>query len=113
MIEALVLLLVGMVIIGLIIVWNGFHVAQEFSYMSVDRNELRVAADDGDVRAGRALDITRKTSFMLSGAQLGITVTGLLVATSPNRWWDRRWAPSSGSSACPPRSASAWAPSWP
>lgn len=79
MIEALVLLLVGMVIIGLIIVWNGFHVAQEFSYMSVDRNELRVAADDGDVRAGRALDITRKTSFMLSGAQLGITVTGLLV----------------------------------
>lgn len=79
MIEALVLLLVGMVIIGLIIVWNGFHVAQEFAYMSVDRNELRLAADDGDVRAGRALGITRKTSFMLSGAQLGITVTGLLV----------------------------------
>ena len=27
----------------------------------------------------RALDITGRTSFMLSGAQLGITVTGLIV----------------------------------
>ena len=29
--------------------------------------------------AKRALKVTRRTSFMLSGAQLGITVTGLLV----------------------------------
>lgn len=79
MITAIVLLLVGLALTALIIVWNGFHVAQEFAYMSVDRNELRFAADSGDDRAGRALKITRKTSFMLSGAQLGITVTGLLI----------------------------------
>ena len=32
-----------------------------------------------DEAAERALRVTRRTSFMLSGAQLGITVTGLLV----------------------------------
>lgn len=47
--------------------------------MSVDRAHLRVLADGGDKRAQSALKITQRTSFMLSGAQLGITVTGLLV----------------------------------
>ncbi|MFM9709660.1 CNNM domain-containing protein, partial [Streptomyces galilaeus] len=32
-----------------------------------------------DVQAKRVLAITQRTSFMLSGAQLGITVTGLLI----------------------------------
>lgn len=47
--------------------------------MSVDRNRLAARAKEGDVAAERALQVTRRTSFMLSGAQLGITVTGLLV----------------------------------
>ena len=58
---------------------TGYFVAQEFAYMAVDRSRLKVLADAGDAAAGRALQITRRTSFMLSGAQLGITVTGLLV----------------------------------
>ena len=40
---------------------------------------LGARAAAGDAAAQRALDVTRRTSFMLSGAQLGITVTGLLV----------------------------------
>ena len=40
---------------------------------------LKARATAGDAGARRALDITRRTSFMLSGAQLGITVTGLIV----------------------------------
>ncbi|GAA4765469.1 hemolysin family protein [Citricoccus nitrophenolicus] len=79
MIEAVLLLLLGMVVIGLIITANGYFVAQEFAYMSVDRVRLQAQAKAGDVAAERALKITRRTSFMLSGAQLGITVTGLLV----------------------------------
>ncbi|XKH54464.1 hemolysin family protein [Citricoccus nitrophenolicus] len=79
MIEAVLLLLLGMVVIGLIIAANGYFVAQEFAYMSVDRVRLQAQAKAGDVAAERALKITRRTSFMLSGAQLGITVTGLLV----------------------------------
>lgn len=47
--------------------------------MAVDRSQLKARAEAGDVAASRALAITRRTSFMLSGAQLGITVTGLLV----------------------------------
>lgn len=47
--------------------------------MSVDRNRLRAQAEAGDAGAAKALKITERTSFMLSGAQLGITVTGLLV----------------------------------
>lgn len=79
MIIAVLLLLLGLVLTALIIAANGYFVAQEFAYMSVDRARLRAAADGGDASAQRALDITRRTSFMLSGAQLGITVTGLLV----------------------------------
>jgi CBS domain containing-hemolysin-like protein len=79
MITALLLLLAGLVLTAVIIAANGYFVAQEFAYMSVDRAALRSRAEKGDVAAKRALDVTRRTSFMLSGAQLGITVTGLLV----------------------------------
>lgn len=79
MIVSILLLLLGIVVIALIIAANGFFVAQEFAYMSVDRSRLRARAAEGDAAATRALKITKRTSFMLSGAQLGITVTGLLV----------------------------------
>ena len=78
MIEILLLLL-GILAILVIIAANGYFVAQEFAYMSVDRNKLRALAAEGNRSAKRALDVTGRTSFMLSGAQLGITVTGLLV----------------------------------
>ena len=76
---SVLVLLAGVVIILVVIAVNGYFVAQEFAYMSVDRNQLRARADAGDAAAQRALQVTRRTSFMLSGAQLGITVTGLLV----------------------------------
>jgi len=72
-------LLLGVVTILIIIAIGGFFVAQEFAYMSVDRSRLAARAADGDTPSKNALQITRRTSFMLSGAQLGITVTGLLV----------------------------------
>ncbi|WP_353813581.1 hemolysin family protein [Agromyces sp. SYSU T00266] len=78
MTAALLLLLIGIVLTAAIIAANGYFVAQEFAYMSVDRARLRAAAEQGDAAAERALAVTRRTSFMLSGAQLGITVTGLL-----------------------------------
>ncbi len=77
--SAVLLLLAGLAAVLLITVGTAYFVAQEFGYMSVDRARLRARAEKGDPAATRALDITRRTSFMLSGAQLGITVTGLLV----------------------------------
>ena len=79
MTEAVLLLLAGIVVILLIIAANGYFVAQEFAYMSVDRNRLAAQARSGAAAAERALKVTGRTSFMLSGAQLGITVTGLLI----------------------------------
>ncbi|SEE22906.1 Hemolysin, contains CBS domains [Ruania alba] len=73
------MLLVGILVILAIIAANGYFVAQEFAYMSVDRSRLGARAEAGDSAAARALAVTRRTSFMLSGAQLGITVTGLLI----------------------------------
>lgn len=72
-------LLLGVLIVAAITAATAFFVAQEFAYMAVDRSKLQAAAASGDAQAQRTLAITRRTSFMLSGAQLGITVTGLLV----------------------------------
>ncbi|MHA6631372.1 hemolysin family protein [Pseudonocardia sichuanensis] len=72
-------ILLGVLVVVAITALTGYFVAQEFGYMAVDRSRLKSRANAGDAGARRALDITRRTSFMLSGAQLGITVTGLLV----------------------------------
>ncbi|WP_026152477.1 hemolysin family protein [Actinopolyspora halophila] len=72
-------LLGGLLLIAVIIAANGYFVAQEFAFITVDRARLEAQAEQGDRVAGRMLRVTRRTSFMLSGAQLGITVTGLLV----------------------------------
>lgn len=72
-------LLLGILVVLAITAITGYFVAQEFAYMAVDRSRLSARASAGDVGAQRALGVTRRTSFMLSGAQLGITVTGLLV----------------------------------
>lgn len=79
MIEPILLLLLGILVILAIIAANGYFVAQEFAYMSVDRTRLAARAAEGDNAAKNALAVTKRTSFMLSGAQLGITITGLLV----------------------------------
>ena len=75
----LLTLLLGVLVVLAITGVTGYFVAQEFSYMAVDRSQLGARAAAGDAASERALGITGRTSFMLSGAQLGITVTGLLV----------------------------------
>jgi CBS domain containing-hemolysin-like protein len=58
---------------------TGYFVAQEFAFLAADRSRLAAEAERGDVRAQRALSVMSRLSFMLSGAQLGITVTALVV----------------------------------
>lgn len=73
------LIVVGLLLIVVLTAATGYFVAQEFGYVAVDRGRLRQLADDGDQAAARALEVTGRLSFMLSGAQFGITVTALLV----------------------------------
>ncbi|GAB7103353.1 hemolysin family protein [Streptomyces phaeofaciens JCM 4814] len=69
----------GLLAVLVLTLGTGYFVAQEFAYVSVDRLALARAAETGDRRAARALKVLERLSFMLSGAQLGITVTGLVV----------------------------------
>ncbi|MDC7335552.1 hemolysin family protein [Streptomyces lydicus] len=57
----------------------GVFVAAEFSLTTVERSDLQRAAERGDRGADSALKAVRNLTFQLSGAQLGITVTGLVI----------------------------------
>ncbi|MFE7537395.1 hemolysin family protein [Streptomyces rhizosphaericola] len=57
----------------------GAFVAAEFSLTTVERGELERAVDRGDRGASSALKAVRSLTFQLSGAQLGITVTNLVI----------------------------------
>ncbi|MEV5982540.1 hemolysin family protein [Streptomyces sp. NPDC052114] len=69
----------GLLAVFVLTAGTGYFVAQEFAYVSADRLALAREAEAGDKRAARALKVLGRLSFMLSGAQLGITVTGLVV----------------------------------
>ncbi|MEU9289830.1 hemolysin family protein [Streptomyces sp. NPDC048275] len=57
----------------------GAFVAAEFSLTTVERSELEHAVERGERGASGALKAVRNLTFQLSGAQLGITVTNLVV----------------------------------
>jgi CBS domain containing-hemolysin-like protein len=56
---------------------NGFFVAVEFALVATRRSRLETLAAEGDSRAKAAIASVRELSFMLSAAQLGITLASL------------------------------------
>ena len=70
---------VGLLAVVALIVANGWFVAAEFAFVAARRGRLEEAAGGGDRKAARAVEVHRRLSFMLSGAQLGITVTSLVL----------------------------------
>ncbi|MFI5957788.1 hemolysin family protein [Cryptosporangium sp. NPDC051539] len=58
---------------------NAVFVAAEFSLTSVDRPRVQRLADGGSDRDARVLAALRTLSFQLSGSQLGITVSSLVL----------------------------------
>ncbi len=67
----------GLVGVVLLIAANGYFVAAEFAYVASRRAKFVEAAEGGDRKSKRAIQVHKRLSFMLSGAQLGITVTSL------------------------------------
>lgn len=63
----------------LLIAANGAFVAHEFALVAVDRSRVRRQAEEGDARARATEKLLRRLSFHLSGAQLGITITSLVL----------------------------------
>ncbi|MEV6652287.1 hemolysin family protein [Streptomyces sp. NPDC051219] len=62
-----------------LILANGFFVAAEFGLVTVDKPDAERAAAEGDRRARTVVEALRELSFQLSGTQLGITLTSLVV----------------------------------
>ena len=69
----------GLLAVLLLIVTTAFFVAAEFALVAVDRARLENLAEQGSRRAQVALAVVRRLSFHLSGAQLGVTLTSLLL----------------------------------
>ena len=62
-----------------LLVANGFFVAGEFGLVAIDRNRLESLRAKGDRRAGMVAEAVRDLTFHLSGAQLGVTTSSLLI----------------------------------
>ena len=62
-----------------LIALNGIFVAGEFSLVAVDIERVEVMAEQGHRRARVVRKLLSRLSFHLGGAQLGITVTSLLL----------------------------------
>ena len=61
----------------LLLIANGFFVGAEFALIAARRSKIEQLAEEGDRKAKTALRSVRELSFMLAGAQLGITMASL------------------------------------
>lgn len=58
---------------------TALFVAAEFAFVALDRSSVERAVESGDQRCAGVLTALRRLSTMLSGSQVGITITTLLV----------------------------------
>ena len=72
-------ILLGLLAVILLITASSFFVALEFSLIAADRTKLEAQAAGGKWSARAAVAVLKRLSFHLSGAQLGVTVTSLLL----------------------------------
>lgn len=69
----------GLLAVVALIAANGAFVAHEFALVAVDRSRIKRLAEEGESRARITERQIRRLSFHLSGAQLGITITSLVL----------------------------------
>ena len=70
---------IALALVVLLILANGFFVAAEFALVAIDRSRVDTEAAAGRRRARLTASLLKRLSFHLSGAQLGITLTSLLI----------------------------------
>ena len=69
----------GLIAIAVLIAVTAVFVAAEFGLVAADRSRIATMAEGGSRRARLVRSLVAKLSFQLSGAQLGITVTSLVL----------------------------------
>ncbi|MEX1297179.1 MAG: hemolysin family protein [Candidatus Limnocylindrales bacterium] len=72
--------LVELLIIALLVAFNGVFVAAEIALVTVRRSRLRQLSDEGDARATRVARMIEQPAGVLATIQLGITFIGFLAA---------------------------------
>ncbi len=97
--------LLGVLAVVVLTLGTALYVAAEFSLVAVERTQLEAAAKSGDPGAKRVLAAVRTLSFQLSGAQLGITLTTLVVGFIAQPAFARLLAPLSEAAGLPSAAA--------
>jgi CBS domain containing-hemolysin-like protein len=69
----------GLLVVLILFFANGVFVAAEFSFVAVDRGRIEAMSAKGNVGARFVERILHRLAFYLSGTQLGVTVTSLLI----------------------------------
>jgi CBS domain containing-hemolysin-like protein len=68
---------IGLVLVGLLVVANGFFVAAEFALVAVRRSRIDQLVEEGDRRAMPVQSALQHLDRYISGTQLGITLSSL------------------------------------
>lgn len=71
--------ILGLLAVLLLVLANAFFVASEFGLVAVDRSRVHEEAANGSSRARRVESLGDSLSFHLSGSQLGITASSLVL----------------------------------
>ena len=71
--------MIGLRLLGLfaLVAVNGFFAAVEFSLVAVRHSRVRQLVDEGSVRAKVVLELIGRLDRVVSGVQVGITLTSL------------------------------------
>lgn len=72
-------MLFGLLALGGLIAASALFVLAEFALVTIDRTRVDQLAEEGDKGARRVRSSLQRLSFELSGAQLGITLTSIVV----------------------------------
>src|SRR5262245_20608762 len=72
--------LIELVLVGLLIILNGFFAGAEIAIVSARRSRLQVMADGGDRRAEAALRLKADPDRFLATVQIGVTLVGTLAS---------------------------------
>ncbi len=70
-------IIIEIVLIVALIVLNGYFSLSEIALLSVKKSRLKHLSKQGNVKAQKALFLTRKSPEMLSTVQIGITMIGI------------------------------------
>lgn len=75
-------ILIQLLVVVILTAINAFFAAAEIALVSVNKNRLKVLADEGNKKAGKVLNLVKDSTRFLSTIQVAITLSGFLSSGS-------------------------------